>query len=166
MYRVECSHTVVPSSLQPTWEHVFSSSPKKPWSPERSGVPISFSLPSLSQPLTRLPSVRRSVAAVAAAHCAARGRSRRCVARVRGRPVTAASQGALPLLFLLFCWFSCWHCSSTCAGFILPARECVSQGTEPPRTEACDIWTDGTAVTDFSGDPQCLFQLRRFCAHD
>ena len=110
MYWVECSHTVVPSSLRPTWEYVFSSSQKKPWSPERSGVPISFSLPSLSQPLTRLPSVRRSVAAVAAVHCAAWGRSRRCASRVRGRPVTSASQGALLLLFLLFCWFSCWHC--------------------------------------------------------
>lgn len=70
--------------------------------------------------------------------------------------------------------FRCCSCSfagsaadtAACAWFTLPAHECVSRGTEPPRTEACDVWTDGTAVTDFSGDPQCLFQLRRFCAHD
>ena len=43
MYWVECSHTLVPSSLWPTWEHVFSSSQKKPWSCERSGVPVFLS---------------------------------------------------------------------------------------------------------------------------
>ena len=103
MYWVECSHTLVPSSLWPTWEHVFSLSQKKPWSCERSGVPISLSRRSLSQPLTCLPSVPRSV------RCCDRRATLLPEAEAgsvfhggAGSHVTRAPQWALALLLLIF----------------------------------------------------------------
>ena len=62
---------------------------------------------------------------MAAAHCAARGRSRRCVARVRGRPVTAASQGR----------FRC--CSCSFAGSAADTAAVLVQDLFCPHVSAC-----------------------------